>query len=69
MIGNDGDKIDSLAAFRQKPPNGGSPARFIRRRADAPSWDGDIADNVGIVFGELVRVIVKMRRSGRVIMI
>lgn len=68
-MGYVGARIASLAAFKQKPPSGGSPARFRRRAAERKSWTGDRALRDGSVLGEEVRAAVKRPRRGRIMRI
>lgn len=69
IIGNIGLSTARLAAFREKPPRGGSPARLRRSIADKNSWVGDRALREGRVLGDEARLEVKSPKSGRIIKI
>lgn len=53
-----------LAAFKQKPPRGGRPARLRRRTVTILSCVGDKVFNVEIVLGERACLLRRRRRRG-----
>lgn len=62
-----GDRSESLAAFKQNPPKGGSPAKFRRRDATKAWCEGDILERINVVFGDVERLLVKIVKSGNTI--
>jgi len=59
-----GDRRESLAAFKQKPPKGGRPARLRRRAVTRAWWEGDNLERINVVLGEDERLSVRITNKG-----